>query len=101
MKVTGWSNGGEVYGVRVSTVDRDAHFDRQWKSVTLRLDGRRVCVGITPSFWRCCTELRSKEIGEYMLANGLAPWPKGKPPIFDLVPVHDAALHSCGCGRIL
>lgn len=30
-------------------------------------------------------------IRDWLLAKGLAPWPKGQPPVFDLVPDGDAS----------
>lgn len=87
MIVTGWSSGspnnktGSGYGIRLSRQDRDRWFERQWPSVTLHIEGRgTVDANLTSSFWRRCTELRHKEIGRFLLANGLAPWPKGSPP---------------------
>ena len=96
MKATGWQGGpasttGAGYGIRVSLSDRDAYFDRKWCSVRLGIGGRETIVRISSSFWNRCSELRSKEIGAYMIANGLAPWPKGDPPQFELVPEGEAA----------
>jgi len=31
-------------------------------------------------FWRSSSELRSAEIGRWLIVNKLAPWPKGHPP---------------------
>ncbi len=96
MKAKAGSNGrrrssGAGYGLKVSPSDRDAHFDPNWRAVTLRIGEREVTVSISPSFWRGCSELRSREIGKYLLTNGLAPWPKWAPPTFDLVPEGEAA----------
>jgi hypothetical protein len=84
---TGWSNGhplptGAGYGLKVSQLDRDRHFRHEWTGVTLALEGRGrpIEVGLSPSFWRGCSELRSAEIGRWLMANRLAPWPKGVPP---------------------
>ena len=91
MKATVWNNGqpsetGAGYGLAISEEDRDAHFRREWSSVTLRIEGDEIAVRLTPSFWRSCTELRSKAIGQHMLQRGLAPWPRGRPPELELVP---------------
>lgn len=77
---TGWR--GACYGLRVSHYDRDRHFRREWTGVTLELEGRGgpIEVGLSPSFWRGCSELRSAEIGRWLIANRVAPWPKGAPP---------------------
>ncbi|WP_157383445.1 hypothetical protein [Nonomuraea coxensis] len=86
MRVTGWNNGshnpnGSGYGLRISKADRDRFFDRRWHSVLLELEkDQLVAVPITPSFWRRCTELRSGEIGHWLIKQDLAPWPKGNPP---------------------
>jgi hypothetical protein len=87
MEVTGCSSGspnnrtGGGYGIRLSRVDRDRWFRREWSRVTLHIEGRgEVEVNVTPSFWRSGTELRHRAIGRFMIAHGLAPWPKGSPP---------------------
>ncbi len=83
-----WSNGdpsrsGAGYGIAVSKADRDANVDSHLKEVSLVLDGgERFRVRLSQSFWRDCPEFRSKEIGAWLLANGFAPWPKGRPPAF-------------------
>jgi hypothetical protein len=90
MRVTGWSNGtpsttGSGYGLRTTPRDRDRWFDRAWTHITIELDGDgTVTVPLSPSFWRTCTELRSAEIGRWMLERGLAPWPNRRPPAMTL-----------------
>lgn len=90
---TAWNNGrhhqsGAGYGFRVSAADRDTYFDRSWKIVTLELPSREARITVTanidkPSFWDgTCREMISKEIGQWLIARGLAPWPKGHPPKF-------------------
>jgi hypothetical protein len=37
-------------------------------------------VALNPSFWRSCSELRSPDIGQWLLEAQVAPWPKGSPP---------------------
>ncbi len=97
MKASGWRGGtrdkssAAGYGIRISHRDRDAHFDRNWTTVMVQLEGGpEVRANITPSFWRGCSELRSKHIGRWMLDLSLAPWPKGDPPKFELQPAGDA-----------
>ena len=95
MRAKGWHGGpasksGAGYGIRISEADRDAHFDPEWPSVRIKVGTKWVAVEVSLSFWENCPELRSKEIGEYMLDQGLAPWPKGKPPVFELIPDGDA-----------
>jgi hypothetical protein len=90
---TAWNNGkyhpsGSGYGLRVSAADRDRYFERAWRSVELRIDAARpIIVNIDkPSFWHGYRELISVELGRWMLANQFAPWPKGQPPRFSLIP---------------
>ena len=89
MHATGWHNGsprgsGAGYGIRISKPDRDRYFVPGWVSVELEFpDGQRVRVDLTRSFWKPetpCAELRHAEIGRWLIAQGLAPWPKGSPP---------------------
>jgi hypothetical protein len=88
-EVIAWSNGGTGYGLKMSAVDRDAYLKREWGSVDLYLPGSRQPTKVNvdkDSLWnKSCRELISKEIGAWLVANGLAPWPKGKPPRFTLV----------------
>lgn len=92
-----WNNGqhsrsGSGYGVKVPIEDRAAYFNRSWKTVTLVLpleDGsREVQLNVAKaSFWSdVCRELISAEIGKWLIARGLAPWPDRKPPKMEVVP---------------
>ena len=94
----GWNNGSKLasgagYGLKISPNDRDSHFNKNWNSVTIKLHGASkshgIDVSITDSFWRNCSELRSQEIGKWLISNGYAPWPKGSPPQFNVELVGD------------
>lgn len=94
----GWNNGsklasGSGYGLRMSANDRDSHFKKKLKSVTIRLPHagqyQVVNVNITDSFWSRCSEVRSKEIGKWLISNGYAPWPMGSPPKFTVEQIGD------------
>ncbi len=90
MEVTAWSNGGTGLGVKVGEADRDQWFKRDWQVVRVQLgqDGPVAEVNVgKASFWGGCRELIHKEIGAWLKANGLAPWPKGTPPKLVLEPV--------------
>ena len=95
MEVTAWNNGspsetGVGYGLKVSITDRDNHFQRVWKTVSITLpNGVKTNVNIDKeSFWNgTCRELISKQIGEWLLESGNAPWHYGKPPKLELTPV--------------
>jgi hypothetical protein len=91
MIVTGWNQGspdlqtGAGYGIRIKHNDRNGNFVKEWKSINIKLDaGESIEVNLSKSFWKNCTELRSAEIGNWMLNLGLAPWPKNEPPEFEL-----------------
>lgn len=94
ISATAWNNGrnhrsGAGYGLTISAFDRDQFFRRQWGSVRLRIgNGDPFSVNIDkPSFWEgSCRHLISAEIGRWMLANRLAPWPRYHPPNFSLIP---------------
>jgi len=96
MIVVGWNNGspkdrsGGGYGIKIGWKDRDNHFGKTWTSGAIELENEEVVnVTLSPSFWRCCPELRRARIGKWMLDNELAPWPKGTPPRLKLEPIGD------------
>ena len=88
-----WHAGGAGYGLKVSVADRDRFFRRDWRTVTLRLVAGSAFIDVEvncakDSFWNgTCRELISRQIGRWFLDLGLAPWPKGRPPHFDLSPI--------------
>ena len=92
--VTAWNNGahhssGAGYGVKLTTKDRDAYLKREWGRVEIYLPGRANPTKVNvekDSLWgRQCRELISHEIGKWLLATGMAPWPRGLPPKFRFV----------------
>lgn len=108
MIVTTWKGGSSLhdkpagYGFKVKIKDRDTYFDKDWKTVFLHLEGVVEPVKVIidkPSFWNnTCHELISKNIGKWLLDNFFAPWPSGRPPKFDLVPItnnHFKVLKCC------
>jgi hypothetical protein len=99
--VTAWNNGqhyssGAGYGLKLSIADRDRYFKRSWKTVKLHLAGRSRPVEVNidkPSFWGLnCRELVKKEIGLWLIEEGLAPWTKWEPPKLTLESVGPAEL---------
>ena len=88
-----WHEGGAGYGLKVSVADRDRFFSNNWRSVTLRLIAESDSVDVEvncakDSFWNgTCRELISRDIGRWFIDLGMAPWPKGAPPRFDLSPI--------------
>jgi hypothetical protein len=92
MYATGWHNGSEPgdpagYGLKISAADRDRYFDRTWTSVMVDLGtNSTIEVPLSPSFWRSCTELRSADIGKWLLETNAAPWIRSSPPGIVLTP---------------
>ena len=98
---TAWNNGqwhpsGAGYGLKVAVADRDRFFRRDWRTVALRLVAESGFVDVEvncakDSFWNgTCRELVARGIGCWFFDLGLAPWPKGRPPRFDLTPIEPA-----------
>ena len=91
--VTAWNNGahhssGAGYGVKLTpkagTPISDASGDGlKSTSPAVQSDESKRQEN---SFWgRQCRELISHEIGKWLLATGMAPWPRGLPPKFRFV----------------
>jgi hypothetical protein len=96
VRAVGWRGGTADerspagYGIKFTPADRDRHFDPQWTSVILELaDGPTIEVALTDSFWRSCSELRSADLGRWLLAARRAPWPKSAPPGIAVNPIAD------------
>lgn len=101
MVVTAWNNGqyhanGAGYGVRIKIGDCNS-FKRKWGSITLKFEGSSVQAKVNinkDSFWSgTCQELINKEIGVWLIANGMSSWPKGKPPQLELVELEPLSNH--------
>lgn len=96
MRATGWHNGGPSqtpgsYGIKFTADDRDRHFDPAWESVVLEMDGfGATVIGLTESFWRKCSELRTADVGRWLLDAGAAPWTRGSPPTTAVEPLGGA-----------
>ncbi len=81
---------GAGYGISIKLNDRYTIFDRSWGQVELDLSGKVVIVPLLNSFWKGCNELRSKSIGEWLIANKVSlNWPKGSPPDLSLTQVRN------------
>lgn len=96
MFVTAWNNGqhlssGAGYGLKITPVNRDRYFKKEWQSVILELEGHLNPIEVNiakPSFWGdTCRELIKIEIGKWLMKNDLAPWKKGKAPKLLLEPL--------------
>jgi len=86
MYATAWHNGGPPrepagYGLKFAKVDRDRHFVSDWENIILELEGAEpTTVTLSAAFWRSCSELRSADVGQWLLAADVAPWARGSPP---------------------
>lgn len=80
---TAFNVSADEYGLRVRAEDRVRGFSADWRTVTIGpatffIDGF--------SFWDSePSELISDEIDAWLRAKGHAPWPKGRPPKFELI----------------
>lgn len=94
MKVTTWNNGsfnmsGAGYGIRISKELRNRYFNINWDSIVLYVEEKTVEIKLRDTFWTTCSELRSKEIGLFLIKNGLDKWDKGQPHELELNIVKD------------
>ena len=93
MMASGWHGGGDPhspagYGIKFTADDRDRYFERSWDSVVVDLDGAGpTAINLSDSFWRRCSEVRSADVGRWLLASGAAPWPKQNPAKIVVTPV--------------
>lgn len=96
---TAWKNAAVPaspagYGIKIDAASRDSHFDKSWKFVQLDLPqmAEPVIANIDKkSFWNgTCRELINSRLGEWMISQKLAPWPKGRPPKLLLEPIAPA-----------
>lgn len=100
--VTAWNNGLHVYGIALSIANRNRVFSREWSEVFLLLEDEQnlICVKLTRGFWNQCPELRSVEIGYWMIKHKYAPWQNGLPPKFVLIKQKDNIFYLKKCRSI-
>ncbi len=85
MKATGWKGG--TYGIRVGKENAMKYFDKTWSSIEVEIDGEFFSFNLSEKFWTTYPEFRGAVIGKWFNKNGLAPWPYGKTPQVELVPL--------------
>jgi hypothetical protein len=89
--LTGWRGGysqrskGGTYGLRFGRL-RKVLIEGKPDYLELHLTGRGdVRVIVTAGFWNRCPEVRHREIGAWIMGQGIKmPWPSGKPPRFPI-----------------
>ena len=93
--VTAWNNGwfhrnGAGYGLRIEAADRERYFSVRWNAIRLSLPGDPLEVEINTdnSLFRLSDYgvLVSKAFGQWMIAQGSAPWLAHETPRFVLEP---------------
>ena len=85
MRATGWKGG--TYGVRVGQQNAAKFFRKNWSGIIVEIGGRPHYYALRSTFWTTCPEFRGAEIGDWLEANGLAPWRSGEPPDLELTPL--------------
>ncbi len=81
-------NTGSGYGINIPVKIRDQVFNKNWKNIELNLDGEsKIIVPISDAFWRKCNEVRSPEIGKWLIKNNAHTWEKGRPTKLKMVHV--------------
>ena len=98
MIVTAWNNGthnrnGSGYGFKVKNADRDAFFNKEWKSIFVEIEDESEPVEVildSEKFWQeNGHEIIVPTLGKWLRINSLAPWPRGNPPTFEVDLVKD------------
>lgn len=93
MEVRAWRNGKfsnprVVYGIRVGVNNRAEHFQADWNSIVVEIDGTAHTFRLTAGFKHKCPEFRDSDgntpIRDWLSQHHAIPWPKGKPPRFEL-----------------
>ena len=96
MIVTAWNNGqhhatGAGYGVKINAVTAigisATSGDRSYLNWKARISLLRSILISRPFGMKYASELIKKEVGLWLLLNGLAPWPKYHPPKLCLEPI--------------
>lgn len=69
MRVSAWSNGDGVRGVRVRKRDRDEYFSGASRIKIHIRNGKTVKVRLRSSFWTTCPEIRNEAIASWVRAR--------------------------------
>jgi hypothetical protein len=85
MKATGWKGG--VYGVRVGKANARRFFPMTATCIKVKIEGHTHAFALSETFWTTCPEIRGAPIGQWLRAQGLAPWQSGHPPRVNLLPL--------------
>ncbi len=92
-ETTIWTNGkpntstGSGYGINIPLKIRESIFQDSWDSIELNLDGSIINIPLTNAFWNKCNEVRSSDIGKWLIKNNANTWAKGKPTKVEIIQV--------------
>ena len=78
--------------MKIRKADRDENFSKKWEKIYLLLDGESDYKPINvrkSSFWEECSELISREIGNWFIKHELEEWKYRHPHKFKLQQVAD------------
>jgi len=90
---TVWTNGkpnvkmGSGYGINIPLKIRENIFQKNWDNIELDLDGIIITIPLTEAFWNKCNEIRSSEIGKWLIKNNAHSWIKGKPTQIEMAQI--------------
>ena len=93
MLVSGWKSGkfdarrAVALGLRVGRENVERFFGKNWDLVLVQIENQTISMKVTKTFWTTCPELRNPAIGAWMRKKALVPWPNGKPPEMQLIPM--------------
>ena len=88
MKASAWKDGsGTCYGIRVGKPNVLRYFTKENRTIQVEIDGQFHDFPLSDAFWNQCPEFRGPFIRQWLQQNGLAVWPKGRPPRFELTPL--------------
>lgn len=102
MIVSAWHDGGGGFGLRIPEDKVSLYFRPEWSQVAIQLPGETspVHITLTESFWSTAPELRSPRIRSFFERHGLVPWPRQRPPHFELEPLGDGGFRLLWLERV-
>ena len=89
MIVSACHDGHHGFGLRVQESSVSLYFRPEWTEVSVLLPGEAapIAIPLSASFWTTSPELRSARLRTFFDRHGLIPWPKNRPPHFELEPL--------------
>ena len=91
MEAKAWRGG--TYGIRVGKQNAAKYFSKHWRNIEVDINGQFHSFKLSGTFWTTCPEFRGAPIEDWLRHQGLLPWPRGRPPKVELVPLGGSRLH--------